>query len=332
MAKPPKSRLAARRLGAALTLLALGGGVAQAARLRAIVTLDGPVVRLSDLFRDAGPNAARVLGPGPAPGARIVVPAPQLAAIARDYDVAWRPLSPADQVVIERPGTPLHRAALLAALRPALAAAGAPAHFTIALAHFSAPMVPPGAKVRIAVESLSFDRAGGGRFAATLAIFAPGMTPVEAALAGLVEIEVRVPVALRQIAAGSLIGPGDVALRPVASSLAGPGTIVALGQALGFEARRTLAPGRTIRAADLAPPTLVRKGAAVVLRLRSGGLTLTAQGIALGSGGAGEVVQVLNPISHAILLAVVTGPHRLRVAPGSMPLMGTGTGMIMAAR
>ena len=43
-----------------------------------MTTLHASVVRLSDLFEDAGANADRVLGPGPGAGGRIVVEAPQL--------------------------------------------------------------------------------------------------------------------------------------------------------------------------------------------------------------------------------------------------------------
>ena len=51
-----------------------------------------------------GPKPTRVLGPGPAPGGRIVVEAAQLAAIARQFGVDWRPASPADRAVLDRPG------------------------------------------------------------------------------------------------------------------------------------------------------------------------------------------------------------------------------------
>ncbi len=60
----------------------------QAASLRTMTTLHGPNVYLRDLFDDAGSNADRVLGPGPDPGGRIVVEAPQLNAIARQFNVA----------------------------------------------------------------------------------------------------------------------------------------------------------------------------------------------------------------------------------------------------
>ena len=61
----------------------LVSGSAQAAIFRPITTLTAPVVRLSDLFDELESDGQVVLGPGPAPGGRIVVEAAQLAAIAR---------------------------------------------------------------------------------------------------------------------------------------------------------------------------------------------------------------------------------------------------------
>src|SRR5690348_3599944 len=97
---------------------------AQAASLRTMTTLHGPNVYLSDLFDDAGRNAHRLLGPGPAPGERIVVEAPQLDAIARQYDVPWRSISEGDRAVLEWPGRPLPKEAVLDALRIAMTAGG----------------------------------------------------------------------------------------------------------------------------------------------------------------------------------------------------------------
>src|ERR1700686_3996520 len=98
---------------------------AQGASLKTVVTLQGPRVFLRDLFDDAGANAARVLGPGPGPGGRIVVEARQLKAIAIQYGVDWLPVSSADRAVLEWPGRPLKREEALAAVRSALVARGA---------------------------------------------------------------------------------------------------------------------------------------------------------------------------------------------------------------
>src|ERR1700709_2787045 len=73
----------------------------------ALVTLSSPVIRLSDLFDDAGPQSQRILGPAPAPGMRIVVGPDQLAAIAAAYQVPWQPDGSEPQVVLASPGRTL---------------------------------------------------------------------------------------------------------------------------------------------------------------------------------------------------------------------------------
>ena len=115
---------------------------ARAATLKPMDTLHAQVVRLQDLFADPGPDGDRVLGPGPGPGARIVVEAPQLAYIARRFGVDWRPASSGDRAVLDRPGRPLGQAEILAPLRAALAAAGAQPKSEIDLAAVTPPLVP----------------------------------------------------------------------------------------------------------------------------------------------------------------------------------------------
>src|SRR3954451_18194883 len=113
------------KLACATFVLCVGSANAEAATLRSMTTLHASVVRLSDLFDDAGPNADRVLGPGPGAGGRIVVEAAQLRAIARQFAVDWRPASTADRSVLDRPGRPLRRQDVLDAVKNALVAAGA---------------------------------------------------------------------------------------------------------------------------------------------------------------------------------------------------------------
>src|ERR1700733_2892343 len=100
--------------GMVLTGLLVAGALAAEARsatLRSATMLHGPVVRLSDLFDDAGANADRVLGTAPGPGGSIVVEAAQLAAIARQFGVDWRPGSAAERAGLERAGGLLGRGA-----------------------------------------------------------------------------------------------------------------------------------------------------------------------------------------------------------------------------
>lgn len=304
-----------------IALLVGGAGAAHAASLRTMTTLHGPVVKLSDLFDDAGTNAARVLGPGPAPGGRIVVEAAQLAAIARQFGVDWKPASPADRAVLDWPGKPLPREAALGALREALAASGVdPAACEIDLEGFSPPVVPFEGTPQPLVSQLDYDRAS-GRFSAVLSVAEGGLEPISTRIAGRVDEMIELPVATTRLAAGTVLRAEDVHMARVAARLANHALARQPGEAVGMQLRRQIAPGQPLALADLMRPRLVRRGAEVLMELDSPGIALTAQGQAMEAGAIGERIRVLNPNSHAVIEAEVTGPDRVRVAPDVQPLL-----------
>lgn len=313
--------------------LALCAAMAQAptplfgATLRPMTTLGSGVVRLSDLFDDAGPEAATVLGPAPAPGERIVVEAAQLTAIARQFDVDWRPASPAARIVLERPGRALAREAVLASLRDALDGAGAPADSEVQLPGFSAPLVPLQAKPELSVEQIDYQGgAAGGHFTAQLGVAAAGMEPLHLRFSGTVQAMLTVPVPTHRLLPGAVLRPGDLAMRRVPAGLARGAVLQLAEQANGMEAGRVLMPGRPVPVADLRRPEAVSKGARVAMRLLAPGLLLLAQGEALEGGPVGAHIAVLNPASRAVLEAEVTGRNQVQVAPGSAPIAPPGAG------
>jgi flagella basal body P-ring formation protein FlgA len=61
------------------------------------------------------------------------------------------------------------------------------------------------------------------------------------------------------------------------------------------------------------PQLLVKRGEPVIIAVRSGGLTITSQGRALGSGGAGQSVRVVSADTHRTLDAIVDGPGSVRI-------------------
>ncbi len=296
-----------------------GAGHAAAAELRNFTTLQSGVVRLSDLFDDAGDHADRVLGPGPAPGGQIVVEAAQLAAIARQFDVDWRPSSNADRAVLDRPGRPLPREAVMDALRDGLAGTGMSGDADIELPTWDPPMVPVGALVHPDIGQLDYD-AGTGKFTAVLTIATDGMAPMHVRVAGEVREMMTVPVPVRRLLPGDVIGPQDLHMvRVHATDM--QGAIARLpAQAIGLAVRHPAMPGQPLRVADLMPPPLVQKGGLVSITLDEPGMSLTAQGQALDQGAMGEHVRVMNPSSHAVLDAEIIGENAVRVLPGSAPL------------
>ncbi len=289
-----------------------------AATLRASTTLDRATVRIADLFDDAGSASEKVLGPGPAPGARIVVEAAQLAAIARQFGVAWRSASSADRVVIDRPGKYVAREEVMASLRQALAGAGASADADIDLPGFAAPLVAAEAAPEAAIEQIDFDRTT-GRFTATLSISTAGEPIQRTRLSGRVQEMVEVVVTTHRLSPGAVIGPGDLTVQRLRADLTRGEVVCDPAQAIGLAVRRMEAAGAPVPLADLAAPIVVQKGGRVTMELRTPGLSLTGIGQAMEAGGLGARIKVLNPLSRAVVEAEILGPDHVRVTPDSAP-------------
>jgi flagella basal body P-ring formation protein FlgA len=304
----------------ALLALCLGSAHAEAAAtLRTMTTLHASVVRLSDLFDEAGTNADRVLGPGPGAGGRIVVEAAQLGAIARQFGVDWRPASSADRAVLDRPGRPMRREDVLRAVKTALMAAGASADCDIELAGFTPPLVPFEADPQPVVADLDYD-ADAGRFSAMVSVTGESMEPLHLRVTGRADDTVELPVATARLLAGSLLRADDVHMARVHTAMIRGEMVRRPDDAIGMQAKRQIAAGQPLALAELTRPSMVQKGAIVLMMLDSPGITLTAQGQAMEPGALNERIRVLNPASHAVVEAEVIGPDRVRVAPNKVPM------------
>lgn len=289
--------------------------------LRGHAVVEDGVLRLGDLFDGlaAQPSrAAAPIGSAPAPGRRLVLEAGQLAAIARAQGLAWRPLTPHERAVVERPGRPVPRAEVEAALRAELVPLGLDPQAAIELPGFVAPMVPPGAGLILAAESAMLDPAT-GRFGATLAIAAEGMPTQRLRLAGRAVATAPVVLAARRLAAGEVVGTGDLREARVRADLLRPGQADSPDQVIGRQLRRGVAGEQPFLLADLAPPALVERNALVTLLVEAPGLQLSAQGRALEAAPRGALVPVMNLASRAVVEGVVVGPGRVRVTPGALP-------------
>ncbi len=288
---------------------------ADAATLRPATRLAGPMVLLSDLFDDAGEQASRPLGASPGPGERLVVLAPQLAAIARQLGVDWRPSSPGDRVTLERPGAPLPEALVTDALRTALSGAGGG---DLDMPGFASPLVPDGTALRAVVEQLSF-QSDTQRFTAGVAVTGAGMDTLHLRLSGRLVATVEVPVALHVLVPGVPIGPDDVRLRKLRVTAVPADAARAIEAIVGLVPRRTLADGAPLPQGALMRPAAVTRGDRVAISLSAPGILLAGGGQAIDGGALGDTISVLNPTSRAVLRAVVIGPDSVRVEPGSVP-------------
>jgi flagella basal body P-ring formation protein FlgA len=81
-----------------------------------------------------------------------------------------------------------------------------------------------------------------------------------------------------------------------------------------MEAQRALSAGTVVRASDVIRPQLVRRGEPVTITLRDGGLSISTEGRALGSGAAGDFVRVVSLSTNRTLDGVVEGTGAIRVS------------------
>jgi flagella basal body P-ring formation protein FlgA len=283
-----------------------------------MVTLTSQVIRVADLFTNAGPEASDVLGASPAPGGHIVVGSDQLAAIAAAYQVPWQPDGSNPQVVLASPGIALDPALITAAIANAVAISNGPVDAAITLPDFAPPMVPPGASPAITVNQINFDPVT-DNFSAAVEITAAGMAPQTLNLSGLAEPSIEALVATHNLMPGEILSAADVTLARIPSHQAA-NAIITPAAIIGMATNINLATGEAITQSELTAPIVVRKGAFVVLSLAVPGLIVTAQGVALAAGGQGDLITVLNPASHAVVQAIVTGPNAASILPGSSPL------------
>ncbi|SPF81217.1 flagellar basal body P-ring formation chaperone FlgA [Pseudoprimorskyibacter insulae] len=84
-------------------------------------------------------------------------------------------------------------------------------------------------------------------------------------------------------------------------------------EVLGQEARVVIYAGRPLRRGDIGAPAMVERNQLVELRYRTGGLEITTEARALGRGGLGERVRVMNQASRTTLTALVAAPGLLIV-------------------
>ena len=122
----------------------------------------------------------------------------------------------------------------------------------------------------------------------------------------------EVLVAARTLRPGAPITTGDLARTRGTSP---PGAASHPDEVIGLEARVTLYAGRPIPLASLTEPALVERNQLVSLLFTAGGLEIRAEGRALGRGGAGETIRIMNLASRSTISGRVAGPGLVAVHP-----------------
>lgn len=301
-------------------------------RLRAEAVSAGPVVTLgdvADVLANDAEQAARLraieLFAGPAAGAQRFVRVREIQdlLLLRGVNLAEHQLSGAAQVTVRGTDRPAHdsavsaaeerktisrvREAITAYLRDRLSADEA----------FSVEISLPAAAVRPLTDHTGSLVVRGG--------VAPwkGHQRFELILGGPqgaerfeIEAQVRVApqvaVAVRPLARGAVIGPGDVELRQVEVESAGD-VFYSIEEVLGRETTRAVMANRPLLRDALRAPVLVRRGDVVTVYARSPGIQVRTTARSKDDGTVDDLIAVESFQTRKVFLARVCGVREVEV-------------------
>ncbi len=283
--------------------------------LRDMAVVGDNLVRVGDLFINAGEKALREVGYAPAPGRRMVFDARTLYRVARAHGLDWRPMSIHDKAVIEREsvvvsGTDVENRILAALPDNGIDPEGVEIELNNPLLRLH---LPADATETVEVEDLNYT-AGDRRFNAILTIPGDGLNVRRVRVAGRVHRVSGVPVLARRVMRGEVIGARDIEWVQVRSGRIPHNTVLDAESLVGLSPKRTLRAGSPVRMSEVQEPLLVTKGAQVTLVLETESMTLTARGRSMEDGSRGDTIRVTNAQSHTVVEGVVSGAGTVTVS------------------
>lgn len=121
--------------------------------------------------------------------------------------------------------------------------------------------------------------------------------------------EAETVVAARNLRAQTILTAQDFSIRDISVA----GALSSDKGLVGMETRVAIYIGRPIRPGDIGPPALVERNAIVTLIYDHGGLVITAEGRALGRGGEGEQLRVMNLSSRSTISGTIQPDGSVKV-------------------
>lgn len=130
------------------------------------------------------------------------------------------------------------------------------------------------------------------------------------ALASPAVLHAETLLAARTVKSNTVLTADDV----VVGQHSVPGTLQDAGSAIGRETRVVLYAGRSIRPEDLGPVTIIDRNQVISLVFQSNGLTIQAEGRALGRGGVGDTLRVMNMSSRTTVTGQISETGQVLVS------------------
>lgn len=285
------------------------------------VIVDADVIRLGDLFTNAGEHAEKSVAYAPDLGSRAVFDLNWLYRVAKAYKLDWRPAHRRVSVVVERASQQITRSEVADYILAALVEKGADPDLLVDISNRSLRLyVPSDQAAMVGIEEIRFDKRT-RRF--TAIVMAPADDPraKRVRVTGQAHKMVEVPVLTRRIIKDDVITKGDVTYVPMRADRVQADVILTAEDLIGKTARRAaLRDGEPIRARNVRRPLMVKKGSLVTMVMHVPNMTLTSKGKALEDGSDGDTIRVTNSQSRTTVETVVTGTQRVSVMPAGRQL------------
>jgi flagella basal body P-ring formation protein FlgA len=291
------------------------GDTADMAILHEHVIVKGNIIRLGDIFSNAGDNAHVSIAYAPAPGKRLTLDVHWLYRAASAYKLKWKPFSLQQQAIVERDSIVFTYEDIKDRIHTALSEHGIDKNAAVEVSNrlfrLHAPNEP---NIRLKVEDLAVD-VKTGRFTALLSVAAGTQNEVRHHVTGWIRNMTSVPVLARRIGANETIKQHDVKWVQIRSDRMQQDFVTKPDALIGMSSKRVLGAGEPVRLSDIRAPILVSKGSLVTMEMKGKFMRLTARGRALDDGSKGDVIRVSNAKSKKEIEAVVVGSGRVSIDP-----------------
>lgn len=298
----------------ASTILLAAPCSAQAADLHERLVVTDNVVKLSDIFTDAGAAGEHVVMEAPAPGKKKALSSYELTQLAEKYELDWDRPAYLKRVYVHREGDAFSLKDLHSAILERARAEGIEGDLEIKVfGRKTGLYLPAGYTVEdIVIDNFNLTEQR-DRFTATLQVPTGNNHPMELRISGALD-EVRlVPMLNRVITPGEVISKADISWVKFPAKRIHRNAVLSSQRLVGLTVKRAQPANRLLRDNDFMVPVAVPKGSIVLITYQNGALTLSMQARALENGGTGDTIRLMNQKSKKTVFGVVRSPDHVEV-------------------
>lgn len=289
--------------------------------LRGDVTVISTVVTVADMFDEAGALAEEAIFSAPAPGTTGTVDLATIRAAAARIGITSFDANGIAAVKVTRAGTMVDEAVLTDLIISDLSGRGLMGpgvNTTVRFSSFIDPVQVATNGVAVRLDQLRYST-GGREFSARFVLAGQNRA---LDLTGTIDMTVDMPHLAANLAAGTILMPEHVIMRPVPAGQADAYGYMPLDQIMGMSLNRQSREGMLLRASDISPPLTIARNDVVTIIYRRGPMTLTVKGQAITGASRGSSLQVLNLVSKRVISATAVAPGTVEVTMGAVTLAG----------